>query len=79
MKGFSVGRIGDRQPADIRDVLGQSEFAVNLEPFWTAVAVILGNNPSRTALELLAVLLGPPVAPPSKGVKLGTSIVEAVG
>src|SRR6201998_4746135 len=72
-------RIGNCQPSQVRDAFAQDQFSVLVEARLDFVAIKLLLNAGRAFIEVLAVLLGPPIAEIALTVKLRTGVVEAMG
>src|SRR6266404_4012622 len=75
---FFVSSVGNCQPAEIRDAFAQYQFAVLVKTGFDFVAIKLVLNAGRAFIEILAVVLGPPIAQIALTVELRTGIVEAV-
>src|SRR6266478_9037536 len=75
---FFISGIGNCQPAEVRDAFAQDQFAVLVKTGFDFVAIKLPLNAGRAFIEILAVVLGPPIAEIALTVKLRTGVVEAV-
>src|SRR6266404_7388204 len=73
-----ISSVGNCQPAEVRDAFAQDQFAVLAKTGFDFVAIKLLLNAGRAFIEILAVVLGPPIAQIALTVKLRTGIVEAV-
>src|SRR5215472_12801393 len=67
------------QPAQVCDVLALGELAVDLDVVDDDVLGILIDHALAALLELLGIVLAPPVAQITLGVELAALVVEAVG
>ena len=72
------GVVGDRQSAQVGNVLAERELAVDVLAGQRFVGVELFDEDGRASLEGLLVLVGPPVGVVADGVELAALIVEAV-